>query len=165
MTRSKVEVADQLFMTLDPTSRRLKFPREGEVVITDTVGFISDLPQDLVTAFRATLEELTDADLLLHVVDAADERLPEKTRAVERLLGELELEAIPRLVVLNKADLLPAAEVAALAERHRGVAVSATRRRGLPELIAAAEQALGRRQPLIRRYGEDPQALPEPVTS
>lgn len=165
MTRSKVEAADQLFMTLDPTSRRLKFPREGEVVITDTVGFISDLPQDLVTAFRATLEELTDADLLLHVVDAADERLPEKTRAVERLLGELELDAIPRLLVLNKVDLLPAPEVAELVERHRGVAVSARRRRGLPELIVAAERALGRRQPLIRRYGEEAQAASEPATS
>ncbi len=156
LTRSKVEVADQLFMTLDPTSRRLKFPREGEVVVTDTVGFISDLPQDLVTAFRATLEELADADLLLHVVDVADERLPEKLLAVERLVGELELEEIPRLLVLNKADLLPRAEVAALAERHRGVAVSATKRRGLRDLIAAAEQALGRRRPLIRRYGEVP---------
>ncbi|MEM7584448.1 MAG: GTPase HflX, partial [Acidobacteriota bacterium] len=78
MTRSEVEAADQLFMTLDPTSRRLRFPREGEVVITDTVGFISDLPKDLLAAFRATLEELADADLLLHVLDAADDRLDEK---------------------------------------------------------------------------------------
>ncbi len=152
LTRSKVEAADRLFMTLDPTSRRLRFPSEGEVVITDTVGFISDLPQDLVTAFRATLEELADADLLLHVVDVADERMPEKTRAVERLLGELDLDAIPRLLVLNKADLLPAAEVAAVAERHPGVAVSATRRRGLKRLIATAERALGDGRPLIRRH-------------
>ena len=86
MTGSEVDAADQLFMTLDPTSRRLRFPREGEVVVTDTVGFIADLPPDLVAAFRATLEELADADLLLHVVDAADPRLEQKLEAVERLL-------------------------------------------------------------------------------
>ncbi len=99
------------------------------------------------------------------MVDVADERLAEKTRAVERLLGELELDAIPRLLVLNKADLLPAAEVAALAERFRGVAVSAARRRGLRRLIAAAEQALGDGRSLIRSYGEDPRAVSEPATS
>ena len=165
LTRSEIEAADQLFMTLDPTSRRLKFPREGEVVITDTVGFISDLPKDLVAAFRATLEELADADLLLHVVDAADERVAEKARAVERLLGELELDAIPRLLVLNKTDLLPQAELSALAERYRGVAVSARRRRGLKQLIAAAEQALGARKPLIKRYDQVPEDLSEPASS
>ena len=159
-TRSDVETADQLFMTLDPTSRRLRFPREGEVVITDTVGFISDLPQDLVTAFRATLEELADADLLLHVLDAADQRLEEKSAAVETLLVDLELDSIPRLVVLNKVDLLPSAEVAALAARHRGVAVSAARRRGMRALIAAVEEALGSRRPLIKEYGE---AVEEPA--
>ncbi len=167
LTRSEVEAANQLFMTLDPTSRRLRFPREGEVVITDTVGFISDLPKDLVTAFRATLEELADADLLLHVLDAADERLEDKARAVETLLVDLELDAIPRLVVLNKADLLPATEVEALTERHQGVAVSASRRQGLKRLIAAVEEALGRRQPLIKKYDSSPaeRTLPEPVSS
>jgi len=73
LTRSEVEAADQLFMTLDPTSRRLRFPREGDVVVTDTVGFISELPRDLLAAFHATLEELADADLLLHVIDVAPE--------------------------------------------------------------------------------------------
>ena len=155
LTRSEVEAADQLFMTLDPTSRRLRFPREGEVVITDTVGFISDLPRDLVTAFRATLEELADADLLLHVLDVADERLEEKSRAVETLLVDLELDAIPRLVVLNKADLVPAAEAEALAARHQGVAVSAAKRRGMEKLIAAAEEALGRRRPFVKEYGAE----------
>lgn len=79
MTNSEVEAEDKLFMTLDPTSRRLRFPREGEVVITDTVGFIADLPPDLLIAFRATLEELADADLLLHVLDASDPLLEEST--------------------------------------------------------------------------------------
>ena len=162
MTGSEVESADQLFMTLDPTSRRLRFPREGEVVITDTVGFIADLPPDLVAAFRATLEELADADLLLHVVDAADPRLEQKLESVERLLTELNLEEIPRLLVLNKTDLLEPYEADALARRFNGVAVSAARRRGLAELVQAAEERLGREKPLMKTYGEEGQ---EPVAT
>jgi GTPase len=148
LTNSEVETADQPFMTLDPTSRRLRFPREGEVVVTDTVGFISDLPRDLIAAFQATLEELADADLLLHLVDAADERLDDKKEAVERLLAHLQLDSIPRLVVLNKADRLPGTQVASLARRYAGVPISALRRRGLAELIDAAERALQRDRPL-----------------
>jgi GTP-binding protein HflX len=155
MTGSEVESADKLFMTLDPTSRRLRFPREGEVVVTDTVGFIADLPPDLVAAFRATLEELADADLLLHVVDAADPRLEAKLEAVERLLAELHLEEIPRLLVLNKTDLLEPHESAALARRFEAVAVSAVKRQGLGELIRAAEERLGRETPLMKRYGKE----------
>lgn len=163
MTGSEVESADQLFMTLDPTSRRLRFPREGEVVITDTVGFIADLPSDLVAAFRATLEELADADLLLHVVDGADPRLEAKLEAVERLLTELHLEEIPRLLVLNKTDLLEPYEADALARRFNGVAVSAAKRRGLADLIHAAEERLGRKKPLMKRYGEGQKAVAPPV--
>jgi GTP-binding protein HflX len=149
LTRSQVEVADQLFMTLDPTSRRLRFPREGEVIVTDTVGFIAELPPDLVTAFRATLEELSDADLLLQVVDAADPRQEARIEAVERLLAELDLAEIPRLLVFNKADLLPPGEARALAHRHQAVAVSALSRQGLTDLIEAAEERLGRLKPLL----------------
>jgi GTP-binding protein HflX len=145
LTNSEVAAANQLFMTLDPTSRRLRFPSEGEVVITDTVGFIADLPKDLVTAFRATLEELADADLLLHVVDAADPELDRKVAAVEALLADLELGEIPRLVVLNKVDLLDAETARGLAARLGGVAVSAARRQGLDELIAEAERRLQQR--------------------
>jgi GTP-binding protein HflX len=161
MTGSEVEAADQLFMTLDPTSRRLRFPREGEVVITDTVGFIADLPPDLVAAFRATLEELADADLLLHVVDAADPRLEQKHEAVEKLLEQLHLAEIPRLVVLNKMDLLEPHEAEALAQRFNGVPVSAVKRRGLGDLIHAAEERLGRGKPLVKRYGEEAAAVVE----
>jgi GTP-binding protein HflX len=148
LTNSEVEAADRLFMTLDPTSRRLRFPREGDVIITDTVGFIADLPKDLVAAFRATLEELEDADLLLHVVDVADEHLEAKYRAVEELLGELGLTDIPRLVVMNKADLAPPGQAESLARRYGGVAVSARRRAGLAGLIEIAEERLGERSPL-----------------
>jgi GTPase len=156
LTGSEVEAADQLFMTLDPTSRRLRFPREGEVVITDTVGFIADLPADLVAAFRATLEELADADLLLHVVDAADRRLEQKLEAVERILEQLHLAGIPRLLVLNKADLLEPHE--AVARRFGGVAVSAAKRTGLGDLIHAAEERLGRGKPLVKKYGAEQKA-------
>ncbi len=149
LTASGVEAADQLFMTLDPTSRRLRFPREGEVIITDTVGFLADLPRDLVAAFHATLEELSGADLLLHVVDAADPRLEAKIEAVVRILDELGLGGIERLVVVNKADLVSPEEAAAWARRLDGVAVSAACRAGLAELIAAAERRLGRERPLL----------------
>jgi len=150
MTNSEVEAEDQLFMTLDPTSRRLRFPREGEVIITDTVGFIADLPKDLVTAFRATLEELGDADLLLHVVDAADEHLEQKVQAVVGLLEDLDLGEIPRLTVVNKADLLPEGQAEAIARRYEGVAVSALRRKGFRDLIHAAEERLTKERALER---------------
>ena len=144
LTESDIEAKDQLFSTLDPTSRRLRFPREGEVVITDTVGFIADLPPDLVTAFRATLEELADADLMLHVVDASDPDLERKLDAVDRLLEDLHLAHIPRLLLLNKTDLVAPAEVSGLVRRHDGLAVSAHARTGLTSLIAAAEARLGK---------------------
>lgn len=156
LTNSEVEAADQLFMTLDPTSRRLRFPRQGEVVITDTVGFLSDLPQDLVTAFRATLEELADADLLLHVVDSADERVEEKKEAVEALLDDLDLSEIPRLLVLNKCDLLPDGEAEGLARRLDGVLVSAVKRIGLRRMILTAEAALGSNE-LMKDYSKVPE--------
>ncbi|MEM8964042.1 MAG: GTPase HflX [Acidobacteriota bacterium] len=152
MTRSEVEAADQLFMTLDPTSRRLRFPREGEVVITDTVGFITDLPDDLRIAFRATLEELADADLLLHVVDASDEQLDAKKEAVEALLEDLDLGDVPRLLVLNKVDLLSESQAEGLATRLDGVAVSAVERNGLKKLIHAAEERLALADPLLPTY-------------
>ncbi|MEM1207391.1 MAG: GTPase HflX, partial [Acidobacteriota bacterium] len=155
LTNSEVEAKDKLFMTLDPTSRRLRFPREGEVIITDTVGFISDLPKDLVAAFRATLEELADADLLLHVVDAADEHMETKKEAVESLLADLDLDEIPRLLVVNKIDLLEPGQGEAMAARFGGVALSAAKRQGLKKLIAAAEEILPVREPLIHDYGAD----------
>jgi GTPase len=143
LTDSDVLVEDKLFATLDPTSRRLRFPRDREVIITDTVGFIRDLPPDLVDAFRATLEELSDADLLLHVVDASDPRQEEQIAAVEQILGGLGLDGKRRVLVFNKADRLPPGQAAALAGTHRdAAAVSAATRDGLPELLLRCERLL-----------------------
>jgi len=104
LTRSHIHAEDQLFATLDPTSRRLRFPEDREVIITDTVGFIRNLPDELLKAFASTLEELQEADLLLHVIDIADPFWKEKKQVVEQLLDELELGRIPRLDVFNKID-------------------------------------------------------------
>ncbi|HSW40604.1 MAG TPA: GTPase HflX [Acidobacteriota bacterium] len=142
LTESSIDTADRMFVTLDPASRRLRFPRRGEVIITDTVGFIRDLPPDLVTAFRATLEELSDAGLLLHVIDASDHNLENKMEAVNRVLADLELRSVPRLSVLNKADLVPLSILQELCRRHNAVAVSARNREGLEELIKAAEEII-----------------------
>ncbi len=149
MTRSSVETASQLFVTLDPISRRIRFPREGEVVITDTVGFIAELPPDLVRAFRATLEELGDADLLLHVVDASDPAWRTKVEAVEGLIDELSLTLKPLLVVLNKCDLVTEERARLLADQLDAIAVSARTRAGLDRLVGAAEEAMGRAAPLL----------------
>lgn len=106
LTRSDVFTEDLLFATLDTSTRRLRFPREREVIITDTVGFIRSLPKSLMGAFKATLEELQDADLLLHVVDCSNYRFAEQIDQVDRILEELDLAEKPRLVVFNKSDLL-----------------------------------------------------------
>ena len=106
LTRSDVFTENLLFATLDTSTRRLRFPREREVIITDTVGFIRSLPKSLMGAFKATLEELRDADLLLHVVDCSNPRFEEQIAQVESILAELELETKPRLLVFNKNDRL-----------------------------------------------------------
>jgi GTP-binding protein HflX len=139
LTESHIATADQMFVTLDPTSRRLRFPRQRDVIITDTVGFIRDLPPDLVTAFKATLEELSDADALLHVVDASDPNIERKMDAVGRVLADLDLSSIPRLIVMNKADMVDPALLETLCNRFEAVAVSALRREGLDQLLKAAE--------------------------
>ena len=144
LTRSNVVVEDKLFATLDPTSRRLRFPRERHVIVTDTVGFIRDLPNDLINAFRATLEELEHADLLLHVADASDVRLEDQIAAVERILEKLDLARTPRLLLLNKCDRIDASRAEALGRRTGGIPISAATKTGFEDLLAAIEEHLWR---------------------
>ncbi|MEJ7733261.1 MAG: GTPase HflX [Polyangiaceae bacterium] len=114
LTGADVLAENRLFATLDTRSRRLRFPEEREVVITDTVGFIRELPKDLFAAFRATFEETADADLILHVVDASDPCRDQHIDTTERLLGELDLLGIPRILVFNKSDLVSPYELTRL---------------------------------------------------
>jgi GTP-binding protein HflX len=147
LTKSEVLAEDKLFATLDPTTRRLRFPQEREIIIADTVGFIRDLPRDLARAFRATLEELDQADLLLHVVDAGDPARERQTAAVESILADLGLAETPRLLVMNKIDLVPPEERAVLTRPDRGlpvVAISAQEPATTAPLLAAIELALWR---------------------
>jgi GTP-binding protein HflX len=140
LTKSDTFVEDKLFATLDTASRRLRFPREREIVITDTVGFIRDLPKDLVAAFKSTLEELEDADMLLHVVDASNPRFEQQIASVEKILSELGLSAKNRLLVLNKIDKLHPEEADNLALRFGAVTVSAMDRATFGPLLDAIEE-------------------------
>ncbi len=142
LTASRTVAEDRLFATLDTATRRLRFPKEREVLVTDTVGFIRRLPPDLLNAFRATLDELSDADLLLHVVDVSHPRCEDHIEAVHGILKDLGLERIPRLVVLNKADRVPEETAAALARRLGGVTVSALRPESFGPLMEAMEARL-----------------------
>lgn len=153
LTQSDVHIEDKMFATLDPVSRRLRFPREREVIITDTVGFIRDLPEDLVAAFHATLEELRDASLLFHVVDAASPDLDRRITAVRDVLGELGLDDKPELLVFNQIDRLPPDEIPGLCRRYGAIPVSATVGTGLRELLGEAEEILW--EDSERRPGEE----------
>jgi len=159
LTQSQVHVEDKMFATLDPASRRLRFPREREVLVTDTVGFIRDLPPELVAAFRATLEELESADVFLHVVDAASPDLERRLAAVRRVLDEIGLGGVPEILVFNQIDRLPPGEGRALAAQHGAVAVSALRGAGLEELLLRVEDVLWARDGgMAGRLGFEPVA-------
>lgn len=142
MTRSGVDAEDKLFATLDPTSRRVRFPEEHEVILTDTVGFIRNLPDDLMHAFRATLEEVVEADLLLHVVDASSPALDTHLSEVRETLIALNADQIPTLLVLNKMDAVAPDLREGLTRRHGGRPCSAQTGEGLQELMAVLEHRL-----------------------
>lgn len=143
LTASEVVAENKLFATLETRSRRLRFPEDREVVITDTVGFIRDLPKDLFAAFRATFEETADADLILHVVDASDPDRERHVATTEELLSELDLGAIPRLLVFNKCDLVDPEEARRLvAARADAVAVAAVERETIRGLLDGIAQRL-----------------------
>ena len=139
VTNASVLAEDKLFATLDPTSRRVRFPDEHEIVLTDTVGFIRDLPKDLVNAFKATLEELEESDLILHVIDASDPLVDDKMKSVEKILEDLGVEEIARVVVINKADQTPALMVSALKRATGGLPTSALNREGMEALMDRIE--------------------------
>lgn len=149
LTASDVRAEQRMFATLDPTSRRLRLPREREVIINDTVGFIRDLPPDLLSAFRATLEEISESSLLIHLVDISNRRFEQQIESVERILRELKFAEIPTLVALNKADLVDTetqeAVLRQMAQQGReAVAISATNAATIKPLLEKAGAMLAR---------------------
>ncbi|MCA1593812.1 MAG: GTPase HflX [Acidobacteria bacterium] len=149
LTSSAVHAEQRMFATLDPTSRRLRLPREQEVIINDTVGFIRDLPPDLIAAFRATLEEIDDSDLLIHLVDASNPRWQQQVESVEKILADLGHTDIPLLVVYNKSDLVAPDDMEAIlrqttARGRESLAVSAVDARSLRPMIERAGELLAR---------------------
>ena len=139
LTQSNIIAANRLFATLDPSSRRLRFPRDKEVIITDTVGFIQNLPKELMEAFHATLEELAEADVILHVIDISNPRYMQQKTAVETLLTQLALDKIPTLYIFNKMDR---ADLNAFDNPwflNQGILVSALDKKSLTPLVEKLE--------------------------
>jgi GTPase len=148
LTNSEVRAEQRMFATLDPTSRRLRLPREQEIIINDTVGFIRDLPPGLLSAFRATLEEIGDSSLLIHLVDISNPRWPQQVQSVDRILEELHFAQIPAILALNKADLVAVDTLQNIVRQLKQtstsevVALSATDRKTLPPLLDKVGQLL-----------------------
>lgn len=144
LTQADVYVADQLFATLDPTTRRVDLPAGHNVLFTDTVGFIQKLPTDLIAAFRATLEEIIEADLLIHVLDVTHPNALEQWKAVQNTLVDIEADTIPTITALNKIDLLPDPTMitAFLDEFSHAVPISAVTGTGVENLLQSIEAAL-----------------------
>jgi len=145
LTASQVLAEERMFATLDPTTRRLRLPREQEVIINDTVGFIRDLPPDLLAAFRSTLEEIAGSCLLIHLVDAANPRYQQQIASVDRILTELGFDQIPRLLVFNKSDMVDAATIEAIMRTCRA--------EGGSDCLAISALHPPTLEPLLRRIG------------
>ncbi|HEV7743730.1 MAG TPA: GTPase HflX [Pyrinomonadaceae bacterium] len=164
LTNSEVRAEQRMFATLDPTSRRLRLPREQEIIINDTVGFIRDLPPGLLSAFRATLEEIGDSTLLIHLVDISNPRWSQQIQSVERILEELKFAQIPSMLVLNKADLVDDETLQGISRQlaqggdREVVSISATDRKTLAPLLEKVGQMLS--QDLGLNRNEDLQAAP-----
>lgn len=137
ISKASVQVQDKLFTTLDPTTRKIRLDKTREVFLTDTVGFIQNLPHHLVSAFSSTLEEVTDADFLLHVVDITSPYLELQTKAVLKVLHELKADTIPRITVLNKTDSVESSESCQriLYQFQPAVTISALHNQGIDKLI------------------------------
>ena len=165
LTHSKVYVEDKLFATLDPTTRRLRFPRERDVIITDTVGFMKNLPKDLLEAFRATLEELKDADLFLHIIDLSHPQFEEQMEAVEKILEDLDLKRTPLLRVFNKADKVAPETAENLCRIFGAIYISALDPKTFTRLLPAMEEKIFHPQTIPARQTEEtaPNLLTEVV--
>jgi GTP-binding protein HflX len=158
LTRSRTFVESRMFATLDTASRRLRLPKEREVVVTDTVGFIRDLPKDLMAAFKATLEELRDADLLIHLVDASNPRFEQQMDSVNAILADLGIREKRTVLVFNKIDKIPAEEARNVARRYGAVAMSALDLSSFGPLLEAIEKSIW----LEDRHSSSPEGpLPE----
>lgn len=139
LTKSSVRAEHELFATLNPVSRRLRFPEEREIIITDTVGFIRKLPPELMEAFKTTFEEIEPSSLLLHVLDASNPEIEEHYKEVIRLLGELDLAQKATVIVLNKIDRCAPEQVESLMKRFNGIPISALDRKTFEPLLEAIE--------------------------
>ncbi|MEZ5345297.1 MAG: GTPase HflX [Pyrinomonadaceae bacterium] len=150
LTNSQVYAEKKMFATLDPTSRRLRLPYEQEIIINDTVGFIRDLPETLIAAFRATLEEISDSDVLIHLVDSSNPRALQQIESVDKILTDLDLHDIPCLIVLNKSDLVDKESLSILKKQikldneYDCVAVSAIRKKTLKPLFEGLGKILAK---------------------
>lgn len=142
LTQSSIIAANRLFATLDPSSRRLRFPKDVEVIITDTVGFIQNLPKDLMDAFHATLDELMDADVILHVIDISNPRYKQQKETVEKILKDLKLNTIPTLFVFNKVDRVQLDSFDDQWLLTQGVSISATQKQTLKQLVDMLESMI-----------------------
>jgi GTP-binding protein HflX len=151
LTEAGVYVKDQLFATLDPTMRRLELPDRSHIILADTVGFVRDLPHELVAAFRSTLQETREADLILHLIDASDENRWRRVRQVNAVLKELDADRVPQIRVYNKIDKLdrPPRRVDNRHGKGRSVWLSAVTGEGIPLLLQAVAERLGREK--VRR--------------
>lgn len=166
LTKSEVHAEQRMFATLDPTSRRLRLPREQEVIINDTVGFIRALPPDLISAFRATLEEISGSSVLIHAVDVANPRWPQQIQSVKRILAELHLAEIPTVLALNKADLIDKEDLEIAVKRARSeaaevVSISAIHQNTLASLLDKAGAILARN---LRAQSKEFETYKTPLT-
>ena len=153
LTKSTVLTEDKLFATLDPKSSRLRFPRDTEAIITDTVGFIRNLPKELFAAFRSTLEELHEADLLLHIVDISTPHFEDHIRAVDQILEELELQTKSRITLFNKVDLVSDQELLVnLCQRFTAIPISALRQETFPPVLERIEALINK---LVTEYSTE----------
>jgi GTP-binding protein HflX len=153
LTKSHVNVEEKLFATLDTATRRLRFQRDREVIISDTVGFIRDLPKDLMGAFRATLGELREADLLIHLVDMTNPAFEEHILTVETILNELDLNTIPKLLVFNKEDKVDSSFIPQACRRYNAISISALKGKHLDNLLLRIEGMLCKDMDPIAKLG------------